>query len=304
VVVTLGAAITVLLRDEAAMQALGEIGVLALVPVAALQLVNLASDSIRYRMVLPRAHRHLIPWMTWHRIFGIGRLLNSVVPQSGLAYRTAQLKIRFGVPISTSIGSIVAISWMGNGIALILAAGVVFEAAEPGPALALLAIGLGILGLVAYLPRLDRSSRAPFGRRIPDRVRRLARHFSEAFVELARTPGRATRVLAVSLLTQTLGAATFVLIAGAIGVADPLRVGVVLYASITTVTVVSLTPGGLGITELTAALVGSVLDIGGGVAVLIALVSRVVSAGALLVFTVAASAGERLTNPSRVRDPG
>ena len=69
-------------------------------------------------------------------------------------------------------------------------------------------------------------------------------------------------------------------------------------------TVVSLTPGGLGITELTAALVGSVLDIGGGVAVLIALVSRVVSAGALLVFTVAASVGERLTDPSRVRDPG
>jgi uncharacterized membrane protein YbhN (UPF0104 family) len=104
-------------------------------------------------------------------------------------------------------------------------------------------------------------------------VGRVLRNVAVGFSDLARR-GRFGRVMAVSLLSQGSGVAAFIVVCSAMGAADPLLAGAVLYAATTTATVVSLTPGGLGITELVAALAGSVIDVGGGFGILVVLIIR------------------------------
>lgn len=295
-VVAVALAVTFMIRDQNALRALSQVDVLVIVPVLGLQVANIVTDSVRYRMALPRQHRAVVPWWSWHRLFGLGRLLNSFVPQAGMAYRAAQLKLEYSIPIATFVGSVAAITWLGNGLALVLAAAVLYGAAAPLAASIVLFFGLAILAVVGLLPRM--SLRSPrLVARLPARVSRLGRSFAEAFVELARTPGRLTRVVVVSGVTQVAGAASFVLLTAGLGVPEALKVGVALYASVTIVTVVSLTPGGLGIAELAAGLAGSALDIGAGVAILITLASRFTSMIALLGLTSTAALMSRSPAP-------
>ena len=273
-VLALGVAVFLLVRDDAVFDALRVIDPLMLGVVGVLQVANTVTDSLRYHMVFPRRYRDALPLWRWHHIFSVGRLLNMLVPQAGTAYRAARLRMSHGVPVASFMGGIAAITWLGNGVALVLTALVLLGVGSVVVGVAVLAVGIGLVAIVGLLPRLSRS-RAGAPGRLPGRVAAAAATFGESFVELARTPGRLLRVLAISSIAQLSGAVAYVLVCVALDVPDPLVAGVVLYASTTIVTVVSLTPGGIGITELAAAAAGVALDLGAGVGVLVALIIRI-----------------------------
>lgn len=269
--VAMAAAVVLVVSDEGARGALGGLSVTTLALVLGLQAVNVVADSIRYRMVLPARFRESVGRWRWHRIFAVGRLLNSVIPQAGMAYRAAHLRVSAGLPLSAFFGSVAAVSWLGNGVVLIVAGLVVLAAGSAVAGAMVGTLGLAILVLMVLLPRLRRSRH---GATASPLSRALA-GFAESFVELGRTPGRLRSVLAVSLVTQAAGATAFIAVCSGLAVPDPVVTGVVLYAATTVITVISLTPGGIGVTELAAGMAGGLLDAGAAVGVLVALVIRV-----------------------------
>lgn len=286
-------AVLLLLGDEAALDALLSIEGAMVGLVMAFQGINVVTDSIRYRMVVPSRFRSRIPQWRWHRIFAVGRLLNLVFPQAGTVYRAAQLRISDDMPVSAFMGGVAVITWLGNGLALVITAVVLAAVGELLAAVVVLAVAAVILVLVVVVPRMGIGAPGGLRRRIPAPAAAAAAGFGESFVELARTPGRLARVLAVSATTQLSGVAAFVVVCVALGVPDPLVAGAILYASTTIVTVVSLTPGGLGITELAAAAAGTALDLGAGVGVLVALVIRVTGILAVTLLAAAAMIAEQ-----------
>lgn len=289
--VAVGIAVVLLVRDEEARAALRLVSLAALGVVFFTQAVNVVTDSVRYQMVVPARFRAAIPWWRWHAIFAVGRLLNMAVPQSGMAYRAARLRLEHDLPVSSFIGGVAAISWLGNGVALVLTAVVLGVVGETSAALVVAAIGVGLLALVGLLPRVARKGRAR--RRLPERLALVAAGLGESFVELASVPGRLVRVLAVSVVTQLAGVVGFVLVSHALGLESPVLVGAVLYTSATIVTVVSLTPGGLGITELAAAIAAGALGVGAGTGVAVALIIRVTGTVALALFATVATVADR-----------
>ena len=290
---TVGLAVWLVVRDQAARDAVAAIDVLVLVAVGLFQLGNVTTDSIRYRMTLPEQYRSVVPPWPWHRIFSVGRFLNGLVPQAGSAYRAAHLKLEFGVPVSAFLGSVLAISWLGNGIALGVAGLVVLAAGATGTGVAILGAGIATILVVGVAPRFRFAAVGGLARLVP---RRLAVSFGglgEGFSDLARGRGRLVRVLGVSVVTQLTGAVAYVLVAHALEIGDPIVAGVALYAGTTVATTVALTPGGLGIAELAAAAVGSAIDIGAGMGVLAALVIRLTGKVALAVLALVSTVASR-----------
>lgn len=271
-VVGISVAILIVVRDDAAVDALRSISLVVLAVVLLVQAVNLVTDSIRYHMVLPARFRDDLAMWRWHHIFSVGRLLNLLIPQAGAAYRATRLKLSHGMPISTFFGSVAAITWLGNGVALLAASIAVGLAGEPVPAMLIALAGIGILFGIWLLPRLPwfQPDRGPWS----ERVRAIVANFGEAFRDLAAGKGWLWRVLGVSVISQLAGLTAYVLVVDALGATDPIVVGAVIYTGTTIATVVSLTPGGLGITELTAGVAGVAVDFGAGPAVLAAFLIR------------------------------
>jgi uncharacterized protein (TIRG00374 family) len=170
------------------------------------------------------------------------------------------------------------------------------------PLLGSVVLALGIAAMLVFAIVVRRLGR-PAGTRAIEggRLHRLARTFAAGFVDLADRH-RFTRVLAVSLVSQLFGALVYVVVSEALGVSNPVVAGAALYAATSVATVVSLTPGGLGLTELAAGLSAYLIDLGPGVGVLVALVARVIGILAVLLLAgVSASASRRESSLSRRR---
>lgn len=286
-------AVVLVARDDAARHAIQGIALGTLALVLVLQVVNVISDSIRYRMVLPSRYQPLIGRWLWHRIFAVGRLLNTLVPQGGMAYRAAHLKIVLGIPLAAFFGSVAVISWLGNGLVMVLVGAFVMVAGRPGVGATVLILGAVILTLIALVPRMVRSESSSVRRLLPARFGAVFESFGESFVELIHGDGRLRPVLAMSLLTQAAGVAAFVTVCAAIGLDSPFVVGAVLYAATTVMTVISLTPASIGIFELAAGLGGGLMDIGAPTGILVALVIRVTGLVSVALLAVTAIALER-----------
>jgi uncharacterized protein (TIRG00374 family) len=283
-------AVWLVVRDQDARDALSQVDGVTLALVFLLQAINIVTDSIRYLMAIPGRYRSGIHRWAWHYIFTVGRIMNGVAPPSGTAYRAGHLRVVFGVPVGAYFGSVLAISWLGNGVALTVMGVVVLLVGSAGMGAIVLFIGLAILFLVGVAPRFRLlTGRSTF--RMPERVVSALREMGSAFAEMARTPRHLARVLVVSVVTQISGAIAYVLACHALGIDSPLEVGVIIYAATSVATVVPLIPGGLGVAELTAAAVGELIDIGAGLGVLAALVIRVTGFLAVSMLAIAAVLG-------------
>jgi uncharacterized membrane protein YbhN (UPF0104 family) len=275
-------AVLVMRRDQAARDALGLLTLPVLGLTLAFGLGNVASDSYRFHALLPDGYRHRIGMWNWHGLYATGRLLNLLVPQAGGAYRAAQLRVEYGIPIATFYGTMAATTGLAAAMSWVFAGAIVIAGA---PLLGSIVLALGVVSLVGFALVVRRLGRMPAVRpEAPGRAGRLARRFAEGFLNLADRR-RFVQVLGWSLLSQVCGAVVLVVVCVAFDVPNPIVVGAALYAGASVASVVSLTPGGLGLTELAAGLAAYLVDLGAGVGVLIALVARVT--GTLAVMVVA-----------------
>lgn len=297
-VVALAIAVVVVVRDDAATDALTALAVWALVVVLAVQVVNVVADSVRYWMVLPSRFRPGVPLWRWHHIFAVGRLLNLLIPQAGAAYRAARLKLGHGVPVATFFGSVAAITWLGNGIALLAASAAVLIAGETVAGVVIAGVGAVILIGIWALPRLPWFSETKAPGWMPARAVSIVGNFGEAFRELGAGRERLVPVVGVSIVSQLAGLIAYVIVVGALGAENAIVVGSVVYTGTTIATVVSLSPGGLGITELTAGVAGAAVDFGAAAAVLAAFIIR--ATGLVAVGGLALLAGVLTEEPESV----
>ena len=293
-------AVVLTFRDAEARRVVGELTVPAVLLLLALQAFRVLLESLRYRMVVPDRYRSVIPVSTWHWVFAVGRLLNMVVPQMGTAYRATHLRLGHGLPVSSFIGTTFVITWLGNGFAT-LAAGVIVVTANVTAGLALMVFGAGVVAAVSLLlPRLGEWIRSR-GERSGGRLIRLAQGVLDGSTDLRRRR-RLALMLFMSILSQVVGLVTYGAVCLALDVEDPWLTAAVLFAALTVASTVSLTPGGLGISEAIAGLTGSLLGLGAGVGVVIALVMRITGTLVVAALAVAAAiAGARrpaITSPS------
>ena len=274
-------ALVLTLRDDEARRVLRELTVAAVLLILGLQAVRVVLESVRYRMAIPDRYRKVIPIWTWHWVFAVGRLLNMMVPQVGTAYRATHLRLAHGLPVSSFIGATFVITWLGNGFAT-LASGAIVVAESVVAGVALMVLGVLLVGGVALLTLVGtRVGAGPNS----GRLSRLAAGMLEGSADL-RHGNRLILMLGASLVSQVLGLITYVAVCTALGVDRPELTAAVLFAALTVASTVSLTPGGLGISEAIAGLAGGLLGIGAGVGVVIALVMRIT--GTVIVGTLAA----------------
>lgn len=285
-------ALVLTFSDPTARQLVGELTIAAVLVLLGLQGLRVLLESLRYRMVLPDRYRTVIPLSTWHWVFAVGRLLNMVVPQMGTAYRATHLRLGHGLPVASFIGTTFVITWLGNGFAT-LASGVIVVTENVTAGVALMAFGAGVIAAVSLLlPRLGEWIRSR-GEQSSGRLIRLAQGVLDGSTDLRRRR-RLTLMLVMSMVSQVLGLVTYGAVCVILGVEDPWLVAAVLFAALTVASTVSLTPGGLGISEAVAGLTGSLLGLGAGVGVLISLVMRITGTVIVAGFALAAAvAGAR-----------
>ena len=197
-VVGAGIAVALVVNDDAARDALKGIAFPVVALILLLQFVNVAADSVRYRMVLPERYRAMTGRWSWHRIFAVGRLLNALIPQAGTAYRVANLRIAQGMPVSTFFGSVAVMTWLGNAMVMVFAGIGVLVAGSLFGAL-ILGAGVSLIGLIIVGPSLlGCPGRTGKGRAFPHRidpgeVRREFRGIGTSSETVARGRGHVTR---------------------------------------------------------------------------------------------------------------
>lgn len=299
-IVAVAAAILVMLADDEARAAIGLLAVPTMALTLLFAIASVSGDSLQFRAVLPDSYRQSMGRWRWHYVFATGRLLNLLVPQAGAAYRAAQLRLEHGIPVATFYGAVAATTGVGAAVSWVLAGVIVIGGA---PLLGSVVLALGVAALLVFaivVRRLGRGVATPAD--AGGRVRRVARTFAAGFVDLAQRH-RFTRVLAISVLSQLFGALVYVVASDALGVSNPIVAGAALYAGTSVATVVSLTPGGLGLTELAAGLSAYFIDLGPGVGVLVALVARVIGILAVLLLAGVAALASRRESDLRRRGP-
>ena len=282
-------AVTLVVRDATARRAIADAPLALLAAGLALSAVAVAADSLRFRMAVPDEYRGRIARWLWHRVFGVGRMVNLVVPQAGSAYRAAHLRIEYGIPVAISYAAVAATTLLGLALAWMIGGVVLLGRSWLG--LAMLAVGGALLAAVALA--VSRTGKRPDSPGDTGRLRRIAAEFARGLGELSRRHVF-LRVLGVSALSEVTGAIVLILAAAALGVPDAVLVGTAVFAGSSVAATVSLTPGGIGLAELAAALSAVLIDVGAATGVLIAIIGRLASVGALIGFVAFAALMERL----------
>lgn len=235
-------------RDLAQLESLAPAPVAALI---GLQMLLLAAQSERLRVILGAHSRRVVPPLEWGRMFVVGRLLNAAVMQSGNAYRLMTLKRTYGVGYSRYVSSLAAQTWVSVLFSLLVASVLVFTVesnrsfpANLGASLVLATLAIAVAPYVARM----------LGRRyLPGRPGRIWTALEGVFsrvVETVRDPSLSLALLALTIVAFALGVTVIVQAFSMAGLTMPLAAAATILALMQITNVVMLTPGNLGIQEL------------------------------------------------------
>lgn len=254
-----------------------EIGLPILGALVTLQLVYLASQSERLRLIVADHAQNRVSGIRWMRIFFLGRLLNSVLVQSGNAYRFIALRRDFGVSASRFASSLTAQTWLSAVSAFAVAA--IFSVPARSE------FGLGQYTPLILTALAASSLAAPFLARPLSRYMaqrqskgRLMRAVDGIIERTTQTVASSQLVLMLGvtvLVTLVTGVAILVLAYQGAGVDLPWYLAAALLALLQLSNVIVLTPGNLGIQELGFAALSGLIGYSGAVGVIASAAVRV-----------------------------
>lgn len=264
---------------------LREFAVWAAVAILALQIIYLVPQAARYRLVLERHSRNHVPWLVWFRLFVVGRLLNTVVPQGGNVYRGVRLKARGTMNYGSYVGGFLTFTWLSITLTVLLALGItaLFDPSlEIGgtPVVAILGVTLVVVAGAPYLA-------SKLLGLLPTRVQggvvaRASNVLQEAFA-LPQEVGFSLRFLTLSVASFTIAVAVVFLILDGLSADVGISEAALFLALLQASSVVSLTPSNLGVQEISFAALAGGLGIGAGTGLLAGSLVRVSGVIALLV---------------------
>lgn len=240
--------------------------------IIALQALYLLVDAVRTFQTLGSNHRASIPLVSWTHLFTVGRLLNQLIPQGGNVYRAVRLAKDWGITTSGFLASLAAATWLGIGVSFFLIGLLIAASSESFlPGLGVAAVGAGMFVALLLLPRITawlekaREQRPGGGN---DRLSRMTIYGRELW---AASPMVILLSIVMSVIGVLIYATALMWVEGSI---DWVAASSIFFAT-SLATIISVTPGGLGIVEGSAGLAALVTNVDPGVAVLAAFLVRV-----------------------------
>ncbi|MDJ0961374.1 MAG: lysylphosphatidylglycerol synthase transmembrane domain-containing protein [Acidimicrobiia bacterium] len=289
--ITLAAVVVILVRNDDTIETLRDIDPAAIVLIVALQAAYLVPQAFRYWLILDTAAEQEVPVMAWTQVFIIGRFLNVAFAQAGNVYRALTLKRRYGVTYTEYVTSFVAFTWLATLLNLILAA-LVVAVTRPGytvggiPVLAILALTfVAGIALPIALSRFIRpaADHATALQRLQSRAATLL----QTSVAMLRNRRLLGRFIGVGLIGFALVVLIFDLSFRSVGIDIALAETVLFYVLLQLTTYLVITPGNLGIQELSFGGLAEALGIGLAPGLLAGAVIRVTGIAALVVLGLA-----------------
>ncbi len=255
-----------------------------LLPVIALSVGNILLDALRHVITAQHLGKRL-PLKLAFVYLVVARFLNKFVPQSGVAYKAHVLRKAGGFgagELLTGFGSMV---WVQLMVSLLLALIVVWSV-RPSLAihgvsiLALLLAGVVVLivstvGVVFIAAKIESSQvrRETWGRRLMLRLARLVR----SLLRLIRDPALFTLSSGIIVVATLVSLLRLYLCFRMIGVEAELVLLVLFVTLNRALTIFTITPGNLGVTEFLFGLLAQGVGIGMAQGVMAALIIRLVT---------------------------
>lgn len=227
-------------------------------------LVNIGLKALRWQIMVAQLSPRRLSFFAAAAAIIAGVAAGSLVPARGVELaKPLLLRTSHGVALSASTGTVV-VERMLDGIALVvLFAGAlialpVARASQFHPAF--IAVGLFLAGIAVLMVAPARTGalvthlvgRLP----LPPEVRARTEHIAVRFfqsLEIWRRPGQVWLVLVLSVLAAVVEVMRLAIVFAAVGVPVPFAGAMLVFSVANLVGILSLIPGGVGITELSMA---------------------------------------------------
>ncbi len=217
-------------------------------------------------------------------IFLLSWFVNCVVPAKlGDAYRCYLLKRRSGAPISVSLGTIVAERLTDLVVLFVMMSGagiIAFRGHLPSQATRTLMIGSALLVLGAVAIVVLWFGRHTVERHLPERIRVQFGQLHDSIFACLRHPWRP---IGFSILIWCADGLRLYLVAASLDGGVSLSVAVFVALMSALLTILPITPAGLGVVELAIVAVLKIVDVEASLAGSIALMDRLLTYWSLVV---------------------
>jgi len=306
----MGLAIRLLRADPEPLKRLLSTRLDVLVGLAVLVVVNQFLMSWRLSFAVEQCGGRGVTGLTWFRLTSVGQFLNLFVPQLGNVYRGIVLKRDHGVSYLAYASGLVAFVWMDMVMGFVVALVVILlrdptfrMLGLPAPLVLCLVLGALLVGPLAAA-RLVGDTAGDGG--MFGRLGRRASTLLVTTVQVLKSPWFVARFFCVSLLGTLGQVVTLWLSFAAVGARVPVGALIVFQVFIKLSNQVTITPGNLGLTELTYGILAgsSTFKLEQGIAA--ALIMRAVGMVMIIFLGLASGGGSYLLNRRRetLGEPG
>lgn len=257
-----------------------------------LQAVQFALQAYRQKQILEQSAQVHMPFRPWIGMFVVSRLLNQVIPQSGNVYRSVELKQLHNISLTHYVSSLVAAGWLGMAFNFALAALAiaVIGGADmrlwgiPAPVLLIGCAALNVaapLVIAKLVPKLP-----PLAHPRVDWLRRKMTAVVDASVRGFARISFLVPFVGVSLASFAVAVASLAVAFHSLSVRVDLSSLILFQVVMQLSSIVIVTPGNLGITEIGAGLVGHVLGMGMGPGMLVSALMRLTGVATLILIAL------------------
>lgn len=272
---------------------LGEVTPTGVALLSFLIIITILLQSLRFSVVLTQSSGVKVPFLELVRIDVLGRFLSTLVPQSGNLYRSLELKQEHGVSHTRYVATYLSFVWIEMVMNLLLAL-LTIAIVNPGlavagaPALAIVVVAMTAVAggpvIAEQLTRRARLTGTSF-----EWVRSKASEALSVAIEGAKHPSYLFRLALLGLTNFIVTVAAYEVYFQERSIAVDLASLSLFFVLLRMSTLVTLTPGNLGIRELAFGLLSASLGIGLAEGILASVVLRVL--GTLLLMLIGIALG-------------
>jgi uncharacterized protein (TIRG00374 family) len=277
-------------KNSQELKLLGHLNPTCLIALTGLIFLGFIIFTWRFHLVLKKCTNKSVPFLPWLKMMALGRFLSTIAPQAGNIYRSVMLKQNYQIPHTYYAGSLFSLTWMDTAFNLILAA-VIMLVLQPEMRLG----GLGIWLLLVLL--------ATGIILVPVLLELFFRRLRFQNLRLAWLHAKLSEMLRISVTSLTDGSyvikfvltgvvafintvAAFYLCFLSLGIQVNLPVLALFYVILKLSNQIIITPGNLGVLEITYGLLSQYMQIGMAQGIMVSFLVRFVSTLVVIVLGI------------------
>ena len=282
--------IAMLLRERDSVVVLRNATIGSWFVISVLMATNTIIFGTRVKHVIERAGGVRLSWLWWQRVFVNSFALNSVMPQSGAAYRAYELKAAYDLAFVNYVRAYYFIAWLGVLMILLLST-LLLALMSISPIVGGLNAMHVALGAAAALLSAPIVAFQLMPKIIPEsgklgHWRRMLEDTYTFTVECLHDRRFTMKFVLLSVCTVVIDMAILVLSIGALGFVVPLEVAVLIYVLNSVFGLTRITPGNIGVQELVFGVVGHQAGVSVADGIMISLFMRILRVLAVILLVV------------------